>query len=122
MIRFLFWINIPLRLVIELVFRLKKKITADDDGDLYDNASGFNNFTAPGADRLQIIARLAKKAINNFDSQGFVQVAEVQNGSLKNAINNSPQYNELGNELAKEHLKNQVIIISKNYRQRLKKV
>ena len=83
-------------------FQIEEKIiTADDDGDLYDNASGFNNFTAPGADRLQIIARLAKKAINNFDSQGFVQVAEVQNGSLKNAINNSPQYNELGNELAK---------------------
>ena len=104
-------------------FQIEEKIiTADDDGDLFDNASGFNNYTAPGADRLQITAKLAKKAINNFDSQGFVQVAEVQNGSLKNAINNSSQYNELGNELAKEHLKNQVIIISKNYRQRLKKV
>ena len=83
-------------------FQIEEKIiTADDDGDLFDNASGFNNYTAPGADRLQITAKLAKKAINNFDSQGFVQVAEVQNGSLKNAINNSSQYNELGNELAK---------------------
>ena len=83
-------------------FQIEEKIiTADDDGSLYDNASGFNNYTAPGADRLQITARLAKKASNNFDSQGFVQVAEVQSGFLKNALNNSTQYNELGNELAK---------------------
>jgi len=83
-------------------FQIEEKIiTADDDGDLFDNASGFNNYTAPGADRLQITARLAKKAINNFDSQGFVQIAEVQNGQLKNAINNTSKYNELGNELAK---------------------
>ncbi len=83
-------------------FQIEEKIiTADDDGSLYDNASGFNNYTAPGADRLQITATLAKKAINNFDSQGFVQIAEVNNGQLKNAINNSSRYNELGNELAK---------------------
>ena len=43
-------------------FQIEEKIiTADDDQSLYDNASGFNNYTAPGADRLQITATLDKK-------------------------------------------------------------
>ena len=79
----------------------EKIITADDDNTLYDNASGFNNFTAPGADRFKIIATLAKKTIGDFDTQGFVQIAEVFNGNLKNSINNQTKYNVLGNELAK---------------------
>ncbi len=83
-------------------FQIEEKIvTADDDNSLFDNASGFSNYTAPGADRLQIIAKLSKKNIDEFDTQGFVQISEVQNGQLKNAINNSPRYNVLGNELAK---------------------
>ena len=83
-------------------FQIEEKIiTADDDKSLFDNASGFNNYTAPGADRLKISASLAKKEIGEYDTQGFVQIAEVQNGQLKNAINNSPRYNVLGNELAK---------------------
>tara|TARA_B100001564_G_scaffold121475_1_gene101360 strand:- start:25870 stop:33417 length:7548 start_codon:yes stop_codon:yes gene_type:complete len=83
-------------------FQVEEKIvTSDDDESLYDNASGFNNYTAPGADRLQITATLAKKQLGDYDTQGFVQVAEINNGQLKNAINNSTRYNELGNELAK---------------------
>ena len=83
-------------------FQIEEKIiTADDDKSLYDNASGFNNYTAPGADRLKITATLAKKPIGDFDTQGFVQIAEVFNGKLKNAINNQTKYNVLGNELAK---------------------
>tara|TARA_Y100001935_G_scaffold247024_1_gene242352 strand:- start:10921 stop:18507 length:7587 start_codon:yes stop_codon:yes gene_type:complete len=83
-------------------FQIEEKIvTADDDKSLYDNASGFNNFTAPGADRLKITATLAKKPVGDFDTQGFVQIAEVFNGKLKNAINNQTKYNALGNELAR---------------------
>ena len=36
-------------------------ITADLDETLNDNSQGFNNYSAPGADRLQISARLGKK-------------------------------------------------------------
>ncbi len=32
-----------------------------DDPDLYDNAKGFSNFAAPGADRLKIELVLTKK-------------------------------------------------------------
>ena len=36
-------------------------ISADEDPSLNDNASGFTNFAAPGADRLQINISLMKK-------------------------------------------------------------
>ena len=35
-------------------------VTAKDDDSLYDNARGFSNFAAPGADRLRIKTKLAK--------------------------------------------------------------
>ena len=36
-------------------------VSAGDDSSLYDNARGFSNFAAPGADRLKISAKLGKK-------------------------------------------------------------
>ena len=39
-------------------------IDAQDDNTLYDNARGFSNYAAPGADRLKISAILTKKKIN----------------------------------------------------------
>ena len=32
---------------------VERIVQAGEDDSLYDNAQGFNNFTAPGADRLQ---------------------------------------------------------------------
>ena len=75
-------------------------ITSDDDFSLTDNAQGFNNYSAPGADRLKISAILSKKDINDFDNANFVQLATVQNGILRE-INNNTDYNILGDELAK---------------------
>ena len=42
---------------------LEEIITAGDDEELYDNAKGFSNYAAPGADRLKISAVLSKKAL-----------------------------------------------------------
>jgi len=74
--------------------------TSDDDPSLTDNAQGFNNYSAPGADRLKITATLFKKDINDFDNANFVQLATVRNGVLRE-INNNTDYNILGDELAK---------------------
>ena len=74
--------------------------TSDDDPSLTDNAQGFNNYSAPGADRLKITATLSKKDINDFDNANFVQLATVQNGVLRE-INNNTDYNILGDELAR---------------------
>ena len=75
-------------------------ITPDDDPSLNDNAQGFNNFTAPGADRFKITAVLAKKDLNEFDVENFVQLAEVQGGVLR-LLNENTDYNYLAQELAR---------------------
>ena len=38
---------------------LEETINSDEDANLTDNSKGFNNFAAPGADRLKISCRLA---------------------------------------------------------------
>ena len=75
-------------------------ISADIDPSLTDNAQGFNNFTAPGADRFEIKAVLSKKEADDYNDQNFVQLAEVQNGILRE-INTGTDYNILGDELAR---------------------
>ena len=75
-------------------------ISADVDTYLNDNANGFNNYAAPGADRLKISATLAKKPIDLYGSPSFVELARVENGILIK-INNNTDYNLLSNELAR---------------------
>ena len=75
-------------------------VSSDEDPSLTDNAQGFNNYTAPGADRFKITATLFKKSPEDFDDQNFVQLAEVQNGILRE-INTGTDYNILGDELAR---------------------
>jgi hypothetical protein len=79
---------------------IEEIISADVDPNLNDNANGFNNYAAPGADRLKITTNLAKKPIDSYDSPGFVELARVENGTLIK-INNNTDYNLLSNELAR---------------------
>tara|TARA_R100000005_G_scaffold96717_1_gene86626 strand:+ start:7462 stop:15024 length:7563 start_codon:yes stop_codon:yes gene_type:complete len=78
---------------------LEEIISADVDPSLGDNSKGFNNYTAPGADRLKITPILVKKKRDETVSN-FVQLAEVQNGILK-TVNDDTEYNILGDEMAK---------------------
>ena len=41
-------------------------INANDDPSLYDNAKGFTNYAAPGADRFKLSVKLSKKALDDF--------------------------------------------------------
>ena len=75
-------------------------VSSDTDPTLNDNSQGFNNHTAPGADRLQIVATLAKKEPDDFNDQNFIQLGEVKDGVLRN-LQDTTRYNELGNELAR---------------------
>jgi len=75
-------------------------ISSDIDPQLTDNAQGFNNYTAPGADRLKISCTLVKKDSDDFNDENFVQLAEVQRGLLRTKIDDT-KYNLLGDELAK---------------------
>jgi len=75
-------------------------VSSDVDPSLNDNSQGFNNYTAPGADRLKITATLSKKLPNEYDDSSFVQLAEVKDGILREILNTT-KYNVLGDELAK---------------------
>ena len=75
-------------------------INSDIDPNLNDNSRGFNNFSAPGADRLKITTSLIKKDLDDFDDNNFVQLATVENGILKNQTTTT-DYNILQDELAR---------------------
>ena len=75
-------------------------ITSDSDPQLTDNASGFNNYSAPGADRLNISAILSKKNYGDYDTENFIQLAEIQNG-IPRKKSDDTKYNLIGDELAK---------------------
>ena len=60
-------------------------ITADLDETLNDNSQGYNNYGAPGADRLKITTSLFKKPLDNFDDDNFIELATIDGGVLKAA-------------------------------------
>ena len=55
-------------------------VASEEFSDLYDNARGFSNFAAPGADRLKITATLIKKSIDDLNDQNFVELARIIDG------------------------------------------
>ena len=55
-------------------------VASEEFSDLYDNARGFSNFAAPGADRLKITATLIKKPIDDLNDQNFVELTRIING------------------------------------------
>ena len=71
-----------------------------DDNSLTDNAKGFTNYSAPGADRLKISATLSKKSLDDFDDKNFIQLAEVRKGELVE-VQTKTAYNIIGDELAR---------------------
>jgi hypothetical protein len=58
-------------------------ISSGDDSSLYDNARGFSNYAAPGADRLKISTSLSKKVLTDFDDKNFVELIRIDNGEIK---------------------------------------
>lgn len=74
--------------------------TAKDDGTLYDNAKGFSNYTAPGADRLKIELILSKKSISDITDVNFIELLRVETGIIRKIIKNT-QYNIIRDYLAK---------------------
>ena len=75
-------------------------VTAGQDSTLYDNAKGFNNFSAPGADRLKITAVLTKRAINDNNDTNFVELLRVDLGEIKKLAEDS-DYNIIKDYIAK---------------------
>ena len=75
-------------------------INSNDDSSLYDNAKGFTNFAAPGADRFKISVKLSKKALNDYEDTNFVELMRVDAGEVKK-LQNSATYSEIKKYFAK---------------------
>ena len=58
-------------------------VTAEDDNTLYDNALGYPNETAPGADRYSISLVLTKRTLQNEDGTNFIELATIENGYVQ---------------------------------------
>ena len=76
-------------------------ITSDLDQSLNDNSQGFNNFSAPGADRLKISVSLFKKSLDDFDDNNFIELAVIEDGVLRTQIRST---NSGSNQVFREDL------------------
>ena len=75
-------------------------INSNDDEALYDNAKGFTNFAAPGADRFKISVKLAKKALDDYEDTNFVELMRTDQGEVKK-LQDTSTYSELKKYFAK---------------------
>jgi len=75
-------------------------VATNNYNDLFDNAQGFSNYAAPGADRLKISTTLIKKEIDDFNDQDFVELLRVENGGLTKFVDKT-DYNLIKDELAR---------------------
>jgi hypothetical protein len=74
-------------------------ISAKDDSSLYDNAKGFTNYAAPGADRFKLDLTLTKKLLSDTNDTDFVELLRVQDGKVKKSETKT-QYNIIRDYLA----------------------
>lgn len=58
-------------------------ITSFDNETLYDNAKGFTNYAAPGADRLKISLTLTKKSKTDFNDTDFIEILRTSDGAVQ---------------------------------------
>ena len=75
-------------------------IDSDEDLSLNDNAQGFSNYAAPGADRLKITLNLTKKAIDDFNDDNFIELFKVTNG-IVTLIKQNDKYSFINDILAR---------------------
>ena len=75
-------------------------INADINPQLNDNARGFTNYSAPGADRLKITTSLIKKSLDDFDDNNFIELARIESGVVKSKKEKT-EYNILADEIAR---------------------
>jgi hypothetical protein len=82
------------------LFVNEEVINSDIDESLSDNSQGFNNYAAPGADRLKISVSLFKKSLSDFDDNNFVELATINGGVLRSKVTTT-EYNLIADELAR---------------------
>ena len=61
-------------------------VNSKDDESLFDNAKGFTNFAAPGADRFKVSLSLTKKSLTDFNDTDFIEILRVDDGKIKKVV------------------------------------
>jgi hypothetical protein len=79
---------------------VESTVNSDDDEALLDPAIGTFNYFAPGADRYKIELILNKRSFSATNSDNFIELLRVVNGSETNLVD-KPGYNILADELAR---------------------
>ena len=75
-------------------------ITAAEDPDLNDNAQGWSNYSAPGADRLKISTTLVSRNLLDTQDTNFVELMRIKDGDLETFVKNT-DYNFIKSEFAR---------------------
>ena len=75
-------------------------VTSDDDSSLLDNAQGTSNFSAPGADRLEIKLVLTKKLPTDIDDENFMELIRIENGIVLSEVR-STEYSVIEETMAR---------------------
>ena len=76
-------------------------VNSASDTSLLDNASGFNNFNAPGADRLKLTPVLVVNTTPKAEaSNNFLSMVQFEGGKPVQ-LNQKAQLNRLGDEIAR---------------------
>ena len=71
-----------------------------DDPSLYDNAQGFTNYAAPGADRFKITLTLVKKLLDDTNDQNFFEILRIVDGYPRKIVSKT-NYNIIKDYFAK---------------------
>jgi len=69
-------------------------VNAKEDNTLYDNAKGFTNYAAPGADRLKIDLVLSKKLLTDKNDTDFIELMRIDEGKIK-VMQSKSDYNKI---------------------------
>ena len=82
-------------------FRITESIVNSfEDPSLNDNAQGFSNYAAPGADRFRIKATLEVLPYGSVDNDNFILIKQIRNG-IDVSFRTSTEYSNLSQEFAK---------------------
>lgn len=76
-------------------------VTAEDDPTLYDNALGYANESASGADRYHVEFVLVKREYGAEDGDNFVLLAKVLSGLQVEFMKADAEYGQLNEEFAR---------------------
>ena len=79
---------------------LEAIVTESTDASLLDNASGYTNVNAPGANRLKLTPTLTVANSNALPSNNFLSIADWNNGNLVK-LKQTTEYNVINKEMAR---------------------